>query len=176
MSALQTVTLITAIIGAVCGLAGTILGILNTWNAINQNRVRLKVIPKLVYWVSRTRVIRVLEHSDEDTVNLDAYPRQWCVEVVNLSSFAITISLVGFGRNTQIPGPRTIPEKEWPTRLEPRESVAFLSPEGDKLPACILEKPEAFAETDCGVRRYGTSPVLREYVREVRKSPQEETA
>jgi hypothetical protein len=44
----NTVTLITAIVGAVCGIAGAILGIINTWQQLRRDKVRLKIIPKHV--------------------------------------------------------------------------------------------------------------------------------
>ena len=50
------ITLITAIIGAVCGLLGAVLGIINTWNYIRRNKIRLKIIPSYVILVGSTSI------------------------------------------------------------------------------------------------------------------------
>ena len=42
------VTLITAVVGAVCGIVGAILGVMNTWQQLRRDKVRIKIIPKHV--------------------------------------------------------------------------------------------------------------------------------
>ena len=53
----QNITLVTAMIGAVCGILGLILGIINTWHQISKNRVRLKIIPKIAFMIDANNVL-----------------------------------------------------------------------------------------------------------------------
>jgi len=87
---------------------------------------------------------------------------------VNLSAFPITISDAGFGRTAQgrhvFIRPEVTQGKTWPARLEPREAVTVFGRVGDNLDPAVMSKPVAYAETDCGVIQYGTSPIFRDYV------------
>ena len=58
-------------------LLGAALGVLNTWNSVNQSRVRLRVRPSHAI-------------SNPDGTN------KFCVDVLNLSAFPVTIAEVGF--------------------------------------------------------------------------------
>lgn len=168
MTSIQTITLITAIVGAICGICGAVLGVINTWNQLSRNRVRLKVIPKLGYVLPNKTIMtgmnvdELQEHYSEHGV-----PSLWCIEVVNLSAFAVTISSLGFGKAKGEPlhcfifEPGTMSGKKWPTRLEPREAETFLGKVGQSLQTAQMKKPIAYAETDCGVVCYGTSPILQ---------------
>lgn len=100
----QVVTLSVAILGAV-------LGIVNTWQNLDRSRLKLKVIPK--------RAIPV-----------GAVDRRltFCVEVINLGSFPVTLCDVGvFYTGTKARGcitsPMLVDGGGWPRRLEPRSSV-----------------------------------------------------
>jgi len=85
MSAIQIVTLVTAIVGAVCGMCGAILGIINTCTQLSRNRVRLKVIPKRGYMVGGNTVITGV-YADElsQQYSEQNVPSLWCIEVINL--------------------------------------------------------------------------------------------
>jgi hypothetical protein len=71
-------TVIDGIILAIA-LLGACLGIINTWKAIDRDRLKLKVIPK-------------------HTIPAGHFPDQsvtFCIEVTNLSIFAVTINEAG---------------------------------------------------------------------------------
>jgi hypothetical protein len=169
MTSIQIVTLVTAIVGAVCGICGAVLGVINTWSQLSRNRVRLKVTPKVAYSVSETKVVACSKPTDLQARIAEAgSPSRLCVEIVNLSAFAVTVSDVGFGkverRRHVLVDPEITPGKTWPTRLEPREAVTLYSKIGEQLDSTIMQHPFAYARTDCGVTRYGTSPIFREYL------------
>jgi len=177
MTTIQTVTLVTAIVGAVCGVCGAILGVINTWTQLSRNRVRLKVVPKRGYMIGGNTVMTGV-NADElsQQYSEQNVPSLWCIEVINLSAFAVTISSVGFGKAKGTPlrcfifEPATMSGKKWPTRLEPREGETFLGKVGQPLQADLMKKPVAYAETDCGVFCYGTSPIFqKEFTERVRQ-------
>jgi hypothetical protein len=83
-----------------------------------------------------------------------------CIEVVNLSSFPVTIAEVGYTlpskRRVTIVNPILFDSKGWPRRLEPREAVTAYV-DVSVLPPEIRK---AFARTDCGVTRFGSTAAL----------------
>lgn len=178
MTSLQTITLVTAIVGAICGICGAVLGVINTCTQLSRNRVRLKVIPKLGY-VLPNKTIMTCVNVDELQKQYAEHglPSLWCIEVINLSAFAVTISSIGFGKakgeslRCFIFEPGTMSGKKWPTRLEPREAETFLGKVGQPLQTAQMKKPIAYAETDCGVVCYGTSPILqKEYAERLQQN------
>jgi hypothetical protein len=165
---LEIVTLVTAIVGAVCGICGAVLGIINTWSQVSRNRVRLKVVPRVAYMTGGNNVITGDRPSDfQDHLANQGARARWCVEVINLSAFAVTISDVGFGRTNTVRQlffrPDTSVGKSWPTRLEPREAVTLFAKLGDSPDLDVVREPIAYAKTDCGVVCYGTSPILKKH-------------
>jgi len=129
-------------------MIGAVLGIMNTWNTVNQRRVRLRVTPKHVLFIGDSR---------------------FAIEVINLSAFPVTINEVGFEIRGEGVGKRSCavvlhPEladgKPWPRRLEPREDVSaclnvahFAVHRGKNI-------GRAYATTACDVTRYGSSAAL----------------
>ena len=97
MTTLEAVTLTTAITGAACGVVGAVLGIINTWSLASRNRLRLRVRPyfAVVQRMRNGNYVGIARHFGEPFPD-DVAPHL-CVEVVNLSSFPVTISEVGFG-------------------------------------------------------------------------------
>lgn len=90
---------------------GAILGVINTWHAIDKSRVKLRVIPK--------HAIPVGGMDNRLT---------FCIEVINLSSFAVTIDeagvfLQGSQNRLAYTNPITNDNGSWPRRLEPRSAV-----------------------------------------------------
>ncbi|WP_439830142.1 hypothetical protein [Aeromonas caviae] len=146
MTIVEALTLSTAVLGAV-------LGIMNTWQALDSSRVKLRVVPK--------QAIPIGPVNQRLT---------FCIEITNLSSFAVTISEAGvFYKNTDMRGAYTNPilidGQGWPRRLEPRSSVTIygLQPEA-KNPENPLKC--AYARTECGVIQTGTSPVFKHLAQE----------
>lgn len=133
----------------VLGCIGTLLGVMNTWRALSKDKVKLKVIPK--------SVISMGGHFDRN-VNIS-------VDVVNLSSFPLTITEIGFsikGRKTRgvLIRPMTSDGRSLPIRLDSRESLtAFGVLEGR------VNYKNSFALTACGYKEYGTSPAFKDLVK-----------
>jgi hypothetical protein len=137
-----------AVIVPSTALLGAALGVLNTWNSINQRKVRLRVRPAYAIAVPSGNI-------------------GFSIEVVNLSSFPIIIRDVGltipklFGEPTRmaITDPIVTDGKGLPRRLESREAVSFyFDPyifRGKKI-------GKAYAKTSCGETEYGTSQALRQ--------------
>lgn len=168
MTPIQIVTLVTAIIGAVCGISGAVLGVINTWSQLSRNRVRLKVVPKMAFMMGGGGVITATKATQlYKELSSSGVPSRWCMEIVNLSSFAVTVSNAGFGRADKTRHVLWRPEvsdgKAWPTRLESHEAVTLYGEIGHSLDPTIMQHPYAYAETDCGVVSYGTSPLFEQY-------------
>jgi hypothetical protein len=72
MTTTELITLPLAVVGAV-------LGVINTWRSLDRDRIKLRIVPKVAYPVGMT----------------DTRPRL-CIEVINLSSFPVTVAEVGF--------------------------------------------------------------------------------
>ena len=173
MTTLQLVTLITAIIGAGCGILGAVLGIINTWHQMSRTRVRLRVVPKLAWMIdsqnflTADRPARGMEHSVRNRP-----PDRVCIEIINLSAFPVTVSDVGFGRVSEPRGilfrPELSPGKTWPVRLESRECFTAYGAAGMTPHECTLKDAVAYATTDCGTTTYGSSPIFKDFVRSLK--------
>lgn len=159
-----------AIIGAVTGIVGTVLGVVATYDLLSKNRVKLRVVPK-VGWVNRRGAALTAEKpaAPEHDPTGGAPPNRLAVEVVNLSAFAVTISEVGFGRieapTRLVPVPELADGETWPVRLESREAMTAYF----RLPIQPTERKAladrlAYAQTDCGVVKHGTSPMFSQFV------------
>ena len=138
---IQTVTFGIAVLGAV-------LGILNTWHNLDKMRLKLKVVPAHAMPVG----------------GVD--PRlRFCISVTNLSAFPVTIDEVGvryhrsMSRGALI-SPATMDEGRWPRRLESRSSVTVYSQLPDSSDGLRIRC--AYARTECGHTKEGTSPALRQ--------------
>ncbi len=138
-------------------LFGAALSLFNTWGAIVQRRVRLRVRPMYAIGGPHGQTM-------------------FSIEVVNLSAFAVTITEVGFTLNgsTTERGPRAAVVRPiivvggaWPRRLEARESASFYCD-----PREVVSRGQkigrAYAHTACGEARYGTSPALKQLREAVR--------
>ena len=141
---LQAITLSIAVLGAA-------LGIINTWHGLDKSRVKLKVRPAHAIPVGGA------------DPNLT-----FCVEVTNLSAFAITVCDVGvFYEGTDRRGsfahPVLIDGGPWPRRLEPRSSVTIYGQTPESTPEHWVKT--AYAKTECGVTKTGTSPALKQIAR-----------
>lgn len=151
MTGLEIATLGVAILGAG-------LGIINTLQSIDRDRVKLRVTPKTAFSFFPGAV--------ETTTSL-------CIEVLNRSTFPVTISEVGLtlhGTDKQFKlfQPILHDGGPFPRRLEPRSSfTAYFEPGAENHPAFASVK-SAYAKTDCGETATGDSPALRSLVEERR--------
>ena len=141
MSVVEAITLAIAVLGAV-------LGLINTCHAVDKMRVKIRVRPKHAIPVG------------------GADPRiTFCIEITNLSEFAITVNEAGvLLRGTDARAvyalPTLIDGKPWPRRLEPRSSVTVYGQPPEAKPGQSLKC--AYARTACGVTRTGTSPAFKQ--------------
>lgn len=137
---LQTATFAIAVLGAV-------LGVLNTWRGLNADRVRMRV---------RTYV-SLLPGEKEESLG---------IEVVNLSSFAVTVEEIGWIRPRMdrlvVALPRIATGERLLVPLEPRASFTGYAPPGAHKHPDFAYINYAFASTACGVTRRGSSELLTE--------------
>lgn len=141
MLLIQAITLSIAVLGAV-------LGVINTWHAIDKKRVKIRVRPKHAIPVG----------------GIDPCIT-FCIEITNLSEFAVTIEEAGvFYKGTDSRGaytpPLLIDGKSWPRRLESRSSVTVYGQPPKPKQGHALKC--AYARTECGVTRTGTSPAFKQ--------------
>lgn len=148
----ETITFVTAIVGAISGIAGAILGVINTWWQLRRNKVRLKIIPKHIIPVGALR----------------NEPMNFGLEVINLSEFSVVIEDVGFllkgGRHGTIATVQGIESNgSLPLRLEPRSSYSkwFYA---DQETTDWREVRKAYARTQCGTEATGTSGALNQLI------------
>jgi len=139
-------------------LLGAVLGVLNTWHLLRRDTVRLVVRPN-----------RAIPYGPaglgKDTLS---------IEVVNLSTFPITVAEVGLelrdGKHMIDQQARIMQGGQLPIRLETREALTVL------WNPTFLEDPrfttvtKAYARCECGTKRFGRSPALAEFVKRARRS------
>jgi len=142
------ITLAVAVLGAV-------LGLINTWRAMSQDRLRLRVVPKMAFAVGPWIDERVRP----------------CIEIVNMSTFPVTIRDAGFvlkeGEKRMVPTTHAFLDgSSLPKRLESRSAcTVYFAPDS-------LDHPDfqsircAFARTDCGHEARGKSGALRSLTRD----------
>jgi hypothetical protein len=136
-------------------LVGAVLGIMNTWHQLNRDRVRLRVVPKVVNLHSGGNI------SDS----------KLCIEVINLSTFAVTVCSVGFTsakHDLVVIDPLLLYGGVWPRRLEPRECVTAFLNEDWKQSKDIPLAQKTFARTECGVTCYGSIKRIKKRLRQMR--------
>lgn len=131
------------------GTLGSVLGVMNTWRAINKDKVKLKVVPKSV---------KPIGNADPE-INI-------CIEVLNISSFPVTIEETGFvlsgtKMRMAIINPITINNSNPPFKLDPRSSITVY---GKLYDSKICDIKSAYARTSCGIEKRGTTPALKDFI------------
>jgi hypothetical protein len=171
LTGIEIATLITAIVGFVA----LTLSIVNTWMQFSNNRVKLKVVPGIAYKDDEVDMWAISAIPFPDTMNaIKQKQHRLCVEVINLSSFAVTIQKVGFGKlkllkdGINILSPTVLKRNCWPLKLESRESDWLMLKTGEDIPIDNLDKNCAFVATECGHIAY-TSCAFNAYVKELKK-------
>ncbi|HVA13146.1 MAG TPA: hypothetical protein VNF99_07845 [Stellaceae bacterium] len=129
-------------------LVGAILGVMNTWNVFSQRRVRLRVTPMFL-------------------ATTGGEPFGASIEIINLSSFPLTIAELGFKSRkgkVVLTSPRFPDGRALPRRLESREAIsAMFGPSEFGIPSVRLGS--AYARTACGRTITGNSPAGRQFSR-----------
>jgi hypothetical protein len=148
-----------------------VLGVVNLWYSRQSNRVRLRVVPKLAFDLESGRYTTSEWNEYASRLQESGAAKRWMIEVINLSTFALTIDEVGFGDHSEAGNYAMVdPEisrcKTWPVRLEPHEKAIFYSTDGTLLPERVWSNPHAYAKSDCGSCFYGQSSVLMEVAKD----------
>jgi hypothetical protein len=129
----QIVTVIVAVVGAVTGLSGVAIAYLAYRRETERDRVHARI--SVMNAIART------------PVGLEDY---LAIEVVNLSTFPITLSQIGFASDSMTFLP---PPSHWqtPCRLDARSSVAVHYPLSAVTDTKQFAKARiAFVRTQCG--------------------------
>jgi len=131
------------------GAVGAALGIINTLNALNQQKVKLRVVPKIAM----------------PFINGQFGKDMGCIEVTNLSAFSVTVSEIGFtmngrklgkGNRVTITDPFTADHQPFARRLQSRESITGYF----DLNGITSTIGRAYVKTDCGEVAYGAGPAI----------------
>jgi hypothetical protein len=141
-------------------LTGAVLGVFNLWRQVSSDRVKIRVTPSLVLerraggvLTSTTHLIDP-EHPPE-TVSL-------AVEILNLSSFPVTIEEIGMTTNgpnrMSFPGAATDEQKVLPIRIESRDAIKLYTI--PYLTSDFAPAVEVFADTVCNTRQTGRSQAV----------------
>jgi hypothetical protein len=127
---------------------GAVLGVMNTINAMSQQRMRVRVTPAFI-------------------TTPQSEPLGFSIEVINLSAFPVTVAEVGFtvGGNRRVPvqSPRFLNGETFPCRLQPREAVSAMFGPTNFPIMRGLTISDAYARTACGRTIYGNSPAGRQF-------------
>lgn len=151
---MESITLVAAIVGVVGGITGSILGIINTWQLLRRNKVRLKVVPQHIIPVG----------------SLANAPIDFGIDVINLSEFPVVIADIGFkltgGRHATLTPVDGIEDKgSLPLRLEPHTIYSKLF-HADQRFTEWSSVICAYARTQCNTEATGTSPALKQLIQE----------
>lgn len=153
ISTLDAITLAIALLGAV-------LGIINTWHAIDRKRLKIQVTPQQL--TSYALSIKGID---------------FCITVVNRSDFPVTINEVGFlykgTKNRSALIPMLFDDQTLPRRLEPRTDMTIYGKTTSIRRDQFIDY--AFAKTACGYMKKGSSPYLKALAKEL-AAPVDETA
>ncbi len=139
LSIFDAITLAIALVGAV-------LGVINTWHAIDKRRVKIQVRPQQV-----------------TPYRYEIQGIDFCITVTNLSDFPITIKEVGFlYKGTDVRSvvlPQPFEGEKMPRRLEARTETTIFGQSASIRRDQFIES--AFAKTACGTIKKGSSPYLK---------------
>jgi hypothetical protein len=166
MDAKDTKDVITLLLGAV----GTTLGVVNYVRTLVNERVRLRVLPKLAFATGGGFL------SDSLGARLPEFLREYgapfiSADVINLSKFPITISEIGLceggvkPRRAAFLNPTLVEDgRTWPMRLEPREAGMLVSGE-DAANYPFTSRTRLYVMTACDKTVLATSKALGAWTR-----------
>jgi len=173
MNISTAITLAIAVIGAV-------LGVINTWQAITRDRIRLRVTPKIYLGGEGDMVFTGSVFPSRDSSvgilnpELESREHDFCFEIVNVGFVPVVVAEVGFlmRRTTErasITDRKLLDGGAWPRRLEAREAVTVLIPPHPDSRLMYANFKCAYVTTACGLTFKGTSKVFRDIVRRARQ-------
>lgn len=138
-------------------LLGAVLGLINTWQNIDRDRVKLRVAVNLAYLVTGQGVSRP----------------QIAIEVINRSQFPLTISQLGLEQSGSknvlaLVNPIMVDGGTLPRRIEPRSAfTAYFSAEGTQQ-VIVSNVSRGYAKTASGEAAYSSPRALRNVLRQLR--------
>ena len=135
-----------AIIGALTGIVGVVLGVVNTVHIVAVDKIRLRVIPEYA---------------------ITPYGEGFVVEVQNLSYMPITVKNMGIllsNGQTMAIGISLLNANRLPKRIPVRESVTF----SIVLPVTGFPAYKVDVKTGGGLTFKGTSNVFKDIVKKAR--------
>ena len=155
---ISTIALVTATLGAIAGVTGAVLGIINTWTNIKRDRVRLRV--------------RLVEAITLDPIH--GPERRIVIEVLNLSEFPVVITDCGVNLTNGdtasfAPVLGMEPRGPLPITLESRTKYQKLFPRTD-LDDLWARIGSSYAQTECGVTAKGKIAVSPDRRRPIQTS------
>ena len=162
------------IIVMVAAIVGMVLGIYNFVHSLITEHVRLRIIPKSSSYIGRDDNGREHYINNKDHYNFDdprRQPETLSVEIINLSKFPVTVDGVGLARRwhrqRMVLAVPILPDRgTWPRKLESRDAVTI---HFDAIQLLNVDNigavKTAFATTQCGTTRYGTSGALKEFIK-----------
>jgi hypothetical protein len=156
----------TAILAEGLGAPGFGLGVWNLVRSVKADRVHLSVRPAVRWRVPGGIMTITSGQLDPRGIDLNGLP-YLCVEVVNLSKFAVTVDEVGLCENSPRRGPRrsfVFPERPvgdaLPAVLQPREKATIAAPLEVWTTTRCTSKTQVFACTICDHDATGRNPFL----------------
>lgn len=162
----------------IAAFVGMGFGIYNFLRDKSKEQVKLKVIPKSVIGRGTSSSGEDLVKRSQDNFPKDYISDVYAIEVINLSDFPVVINEVGFllkgtDKRFSLPEPIMADKKEWPRKLDKRESVTIYGNLQSLLSASNIQNVEyAFARTSCNSFAKGTSNALKELVLFSKNKPQ----
>lgn len=166
------------VIIGIAAFVGMGFGIYNFFRDKSKEKVKLKVIPKSVIGRGTSSSGQEFVRTSQDGFPKDYISDIFAIEVINFSDFPVIVDEVGFflkgtDRRFSLPMPIIPDQKEWPRKLEKRESVTVYGDLQGLLSASNIQKVEyAFARTSCNSFGKGTSNALKELVLFSKNRPQ----
>lgn len=167
MSTLELVTLTTAIIGAITGVGGLVLGVKNRRHSLREAKTKMRVLPKLAFPGPMDEMVAETYYSDRVASALKRLKVYFCIEVINLSAIQQTILELGVvdadGKRTPWREPEWMePVETFPMSLKPDQAgaayIRIMPDDYGKLKSLV------YVKTDCGEYFEGESPIITDFL------------
>lgn len=174
---ISTLIIVKDVIVGIAALVGMLFGFYNFYNERKNQKVNLRVIPKIARSITQSITSGkkyIMTTATEFPVNDEI--GQIAIEIINRSPFPVTADSVGFqfkGSKDKliIPEPVIGDQKDWPRKLEPRESVTVYGNFEDLFNHHDAKNiKNAFVATACGETIKGTSKTLKKITKYLKKN------
>ena len=165
-------------VALILGVIGTLLGVINFFRSIFDERVRLRVVPSLAYPQDGGMLVDTKAHRIEALTAQLGMPTI-SIEVTNFSKFPVTVTEVGLceedieAERSPFQRPRFLDaaaDAAWPRRVEARDALSVYSTQNHGSNYNFTARTRAYAKTSCGHVEFGRSEALRGWARVQRLS------